>query len=338
MTLGSKESGLTIVEILVALVLGLFLTTGILSVYLGSKQTYRAMEAVSRSQEDGRYAFDLLGRTVRMAGFIGCTRLGDSNLNINDQSGIDQPDEFGQDTFIRGEDDLGSGEDVGGRQVTEDTDTITIRGGAGSSSLVRSNVDPSAGVAVRVYRNADGWVAGDVLMISDCSNVDIFPTTRVNPVQAGVNIRHNEVSLTSSHIYLKDAADVMSYIDTTYFISGCENPEDDAPPCLALWRFERGRGLLEEVLEGIHDMQILYGVGTGGAPGLDRYQTAAEVTASSNWGRVVAVRIALLLVSAEDNLVDSPQAVPFNGALLEPDDHRLRRVETSMIAIRNRLP
>lgn len=118
MTLGSKESGLTIVEILVALVLGLFLTTGILSVYLGSKQTYRAMEAVSRSQENGRYAFDLLGRTVRMAGFVGCTRLGDRNLEINDQSGIDQTDEFGQDTFIRGEDDLGSGEDVGGRPVT----------------------------------------------------------------------------------------------------------------------------------------------------------------------------------------------------------------------------
>ncbi|UHD17898.1 PilW family protein [Thiocapsa bogorovii] len=297
------------------------------------------MEAVSRSQENGRYAFDLLGRTVRMAGFIGCARLGDRNLQVHvaNVDGLSLSLDAG--TIISGLDDVASGTLVGGRLVTSGTDQMTVRGGGGSfAHLTKAMSAGNEDVALRINRNADRWDKMDILIISDCSSVDVFQATKIvdkEDTKGFFRVQHDALS----KAYLLDA-DVMSYIDTTFFISDCENVEPGAPPCRAIWRFKGGRpvedGNPAEVLPGIHDMQILYGVDTSGAPGLEAYQTAAEV--NGNWGNVVAVRIALLLVSAEDNLVDSPQAIPFNGALLEPDDHRLRRVETATIAIRNRLP
>ena len=62
-------SGFTLVELLVSIVLGLILVAVMLNVYLGSKATYNKQEDVSRLQENGRVALDVLGRTIRVSGF-----------------------------------------------------------------------------------------------------------------------------------------------------------------------------------------------------------------------------------------------------------------------------
>jgi len=61
--------GFSLVEILVALVLSLLLIGGIIQLFLGSKQTYRFHDALSRVQENGRLALDTMARDIRMAGF-----------------------------------------------------------------------------------------------------------------------------------------------------------------------------------------------------------------------------------------------------------------------------
>ena len=65
----TKRSGFALIELLIAMVLGLLLMTGAIQVMLSSKQTFRANEDMSRIQENGRFALDLLIRDVRMAGF-----------------------------------------------------------------------------------------------------------------------------------------------------------------------------------------------------------------------------------------------------------------------------
>ena len=63
------QRGLTIVELLVALVLSLLLLTGVVQVFLASKQTYATNEAMSVLQENGRFALEFLGRSVRLGGY-----------------------------------------------------------------------------------------------------------------------------------------------------------------------------------------------------------------------------------------------------------------------------
>jgi type IV pilus assembly protein PilW len=63
------QVGLTLLELMISLSLGLLLLTGIGTIYVGSNQTYRVQEQNARIQESGRYALDILGRSLRQAGY-----------------------------------------------------------------------------------------------------------------------------------------------------------------------------------------------------------------------------------------------------------------------------
>jgi type IV pilus assembly protein PilW len=63
------QTGLTLLEIMISLSLGLLLLTGIGTIYVGSNQTYRVQEQNARIQESGRYALEVIGRSLRQAGF-----------------------------------------------------------------------------------------------------------------------------------------------------------------------------------------------------------------------------------------------------------------------------
>jgi len=69
----TKESGFTLVELLVALLIGLLLAAAIVTIYLGSQTTFRAAQGVSRSQEATRFAVHFLKTDIRQAGYIGCS-------------------------------------------------------------------------------------------------------------------------------------------------------------------------------------------------------------------------------------------------------------------------
>jgi type IV pilus assembly protein PilW len=65
-----SQRGLTLVELMIALGLGLLLVAGVGAVYLGSSQTYRVSQDGARIQESGRYALDVIGRSLRQAGYL----------------------------------------------------------------------------------------------------------------------------------------------------------------------------------------------------------------------------------------------------------------------------
>lgn len=63
------QRGVSLVELMVSMTIGLFLLAAIGSLFVGSKQTYRTGDNLSRLQENGRFAVDMLGKNIRVAGF-----------------------------------------------------------------------------------------------------------------------------------------------------------------------------------------------------------------------------------------------------------------------------
>ena len=63
------QDGRTLIEILVAITIGLMLTVGILSIFGANRQTYRASSDLQRMQAAGQLALDRLAYQVRMAGY-----------------------------------------------------------------------------------------------------------------------------------------------------------------------------------------------------------------------------------------------------------------------------
>jgi type IV pilus assembly protein PilW len=77
------QKGFTLIEIMIALLVGAFLLVGILQIFLSSRQTYQMQENLSRLQENGRFAMDMVARDIRMAGYWGCLKsVGVGNMDI----------------------------------------------------------------------------------------------------------------------------------------------------------------------------------------------------------------------------------------------------------------
>lgn len=64
-----RQRGMTLIELLVAIALGLLLLAGILQVFAASRQSYRVQQNTARMQENALIAVEILQRSVREAGF-----------------------------------------------------------------------------------------------------------------------------------------------------------------------------------------------------------------------------------------------------------------------------
>lgn len=95
-------------------------------------------------------------------------------------------------------------------------------------------------------------------------------------------------------------------------------------------------GQNNDLIEGIENMQILYGVDTD-SDGTPNYYIPANNVTNLNWPKVVSIRISLLAATLEDNLTIQPVPYTYNGVPTTPTDRKIRRVFNTTIALRNRL-
>jgi type IV pilus assembly protein PilW len=113
------QTGFSLVELMIALTLGLIVLLAISSIYIGSQQTYRVQEDNARIQEAGRYALEVIGRSIRQAG-------ANAEMNFNKTATELQCNVAGVCNAIGG---------VNGANVT-DPDRLSVQFYAGSDELI----------------------------------------------------------------------------------------------------------------------------------------------------------------------------------------------------------
>lgn len=67
-----RQDGVSLIELMIALVIAALLTLGMIQIFVGSKVAYQVQENLSRIQENGRFSLQYLERNVRLAGYMGC--------------------------------------------------------------------------------------------------------------------------------------------------------------------------------------------------------------------------------------------------------------------------
>ena len=68
---GREQTGFSLVELMVGMVLGLMLIAGAVSIYLASKRSYVEVEQVAALTESARFSEQIVGGSLRHAGFLG---------------------------------------------------------------------------------------------------------------------------------------------------------------------------------------------------------------------------------------------------------------------------
>ncbi len=69
----NKQTGMSLIELMVAMALGLFLIMGVVNVFIANKDSTQVETSLARLQENGRIALDMLVSDIRDANYIGCS-------------------------------------------------------------------------------------------------------------------------------------------------------------------------------------------------------------------------------------------------------------------------
>ena len=333
-----QQQGLSLVELLVGMVLGLFLVLGVGEIFLANKTTFRSQEGMARIQEGGRFAMQRISEAVRSAGFFGCAGLSSVIPKVIASTPPAGLSSITTDTPIVGAEDVSAGTTIGSKSLVTGSDTITLRGtGVGGVSYTGDDVAPSQDIPVSATYST--FVEGDYVLVTDCSKADLFRATKdtaptlVKHALTSDGTTYN-ISAELSQQYGKDTIVVKPYINTFFVAdSGRDNYQGDDVMSL----YQRGlNGSVQELVEGVSDLQVLYGVSTDADDEPEGYLNASQISAA-NWSGVVSVRISLL-VDSIDAALNKPATYTFLGASVTPADKRLRKEFTGLFVLRNRRP
>ena len=354
------QHGLTLIEVMISITISLILLAGVMQIFTSSRQTYRVQDSMARLQENGRFALSFLSRDVRLGDYWGC--LADPTVLVNNlASAGPAPSGVGFIAF-NGASGITGANNVAVAPTLAGTDTITIQTAtpvAGNINIVAPfmavTTDP-----INIAPTTNALRVGDIVVVASCTNADVFQISHGNP---GGNLAASALTPagrifhaaglptpappagpgnnggTLSALY-NATAQLMTAQSITYSIQfdGANNNEP------TLFQSVNG-GAAVALVEGVENMQILYGENTTPPPAANTLPTAINFsadryvpagTAGLVMANVVSIRIGLVLRTKENNLSTSVQTFNFNGAVVTPTDRRLRRVFSTTIGLRNR--
>jgi len=365
-----KSAGFTLIELMIAIAISVILLNGVLQIFQSSKQSYRVADNLGRTQENARYALDVLAQDIRQVGFLPC--------RIKQKEGVPQVanvlnvttgeyDFFGApligfegnvSTFPAEFQLEGA---VAGTRLTGSDAFRLLKGGNDVHSIVSHN-ETSAQFKLNGAHDIN---TGDVLLICDGDNASITQVSNANP--SNVTIVHNTgtgspgnctkglgfpVSCTTNgtpHQY-GPGSQLVKFESIIYYIGPSLATDTLNLKTNSLYRREQinsGGNLQfgdpQELVQGIETMQVLYGVALDPNSAAVRY-VPADAVGVLEWANVVSVRVGLLFHTPEEiatatdttaynvagTIVTSSSAVPYNA------DRRQRYIFSETIKIRNR--
>lgn len=185
--------GFSLVELMIAIVLGLIVMGGVVSIFVANRQAFRVSENVARVQENARVAFELLSRDLREAGGNPCGTKQIANVLNNSANlwwanwaggGVQGFDNSTAGDLAAGIVPVGAA--AGNRVAT--TDAIFIISGNTIDGLTITDHNP-ASAEFKVNKNNHGLNDSDILLACDAYSAAIFQATNTN--QANGTIVHN---------------------------------------------------------------------------------------------------------------------------------------------------
>ncbi len=275
--------GFTLVEMMIAMALGLFVVAVVTTLFVNNSRTLRGIDQTIRQMENGRFAMQLIGEDVRLAGYFAefdPSVLGTPSAKPDPCSDYLADLTDALPVHIQGYDGSDGGLSCLS-EVKRDTDVLVVRRVKTCVSSVgdcaaadNDDVMFQASLCNAVSELGSASFADRFALDSNRSNLD----KHKRDCSSGADLRELEV-----HVY---------------FVAENSVEAGDGIPTLKRW--ELGSGIVP-LVEGIENLQVEYGIDDNDDGGPDTFTadpnlhngcTGADCV--KNWRNVTAVRIHLL--------------------------------------------
>ena len=296
--------GFSMVELMVALVITLILLAGIGQIFLSSKKSFVIQNNLSRIQEIGRYAMDVVVSDLRRAGYWGgnadiSTIIGTEGINpaATDSCTVADPAAWAR---MLGRSIYGL--DLTGNEKPSDSgnDYSCIQD-AGATPYVRGDV--------MLMRYAHPSAVGSITKPLPCTAGSTIAACYPNEyflrsslfrgrLFKGSDSEDTDNALVAPAIRTAELVARAYYIGTSSNTSAC--PADGNVPSLFRVELSSAGGITaEEVAYGVDNLQIRYGVDSSGDGIVNRYYDGDDIDSTDatkpDWEDVMSARLWLLM-------------------------------------------
>jgi len=331
-----RVSGFTMIELMVAMLLGLVVTAGVGSVFLAGQQTYRANDALGEVETNSRTAFEMLAHDIRNAGLTGCDNSNGRVANVINPpfpwyvdwaNALHGYDDATQDPALTGL--TGLGKPVAGSSSVHVIST-------GNLDVTVSNVPSKDSAKIQITADTSQLNTGDLIMLCDFDHativqIDVYAGkgqvvvhnygNKVSPGNCSKGLGYPTICSGAAigNAYSFPANSRIAKLTAAVWYIGYNSPTGTSTSLYRLAAVTNSSGVspaAQEMVRNVTSMTIGYM-----APSYTDYGTAANVT---NWAVVNGAQITLSLQSTN-------QRATVNGAA------PLSRKFTSTTAVRNRV-
>ncbi len=363
--------GFSLIELLIAMVLGLLLSAGVFAVFAGNQRSAALNTEVANMQESIRFALNAVTDDIRMAGHQGCLDLNGSTVDIiaNDAPSADLQATVISGAVVRPNTEWLPTPQLGtGSGIFDEPTSVTPRVGTHTVAVQYAETPgsgltgaQSAGGSTStsgplVLDSAIDVQVGDLALVSTCEAGEIFRVSGITTASNGrMTLAHGD-SVNSRPTFQRvygTAANiaqtrVMSFTTRVYFVADSGNNRPDGSDIFALYQqtmpFDETTNPPVMLVEGVENMQMLFGI--GGSNGQLRYVAAND--AAYDPTKIRSVRIGMLMSSYDPlldnsdtatymlagNAVNAASSIANSGQYL--NDRRLRQAFNTTVSVRNR--
>jgi len=303
----AKQRGLSLIELMVAMLIGVVLISGAAKVYVDSKGAYGANESVARLQETARYAMSVIEPDVRMSNFWGLLKGAAVISNQAAQTVGTPAAAVASSAAIN----------ICGRNFAVDLNT-NLQGDNNayiiSTNAKQAGCDSLPDITTGVAWTTTPVVTADTLTVRRASIFDSAPTVgqlQICSSRIAGRLIADGSACGNAAVGLADAAansKLENLIVDTYYVD--QNSQQQAGlPSLRRKTVTTVAGVMQfrdqEVIAGVEDMQVQFGIDPLGNTGVaTRYVNPNGVPAGA---QIVSVRVWLLVRAdaPENNFYDS---------------------------------
>jgi type IV pilus assembly protein PilW len=316
--LGRMQEGFSLIELMIALVLGLLVVSTAIGIFLSNKQAYMATQGLGRVQESSQVAFELMSRDIREAGGNPCdTGLVAGNIIAGGAAATPT----GTDWYLAVTQPLHGFESGGPTHVadTDDVRSLTADTTAGSGSATYSPGTPA-------------YTSGAAIMICDMKVLGVFKANGASSISGANGTVSFAGAGNACNYFPQPNAGTCAGAATAYqfpkfaTLSALEgvrwfvrDSDGNASNGYSLYRQVNG-GTAEEVVQGVENMQVKYLTTAGYVDA-----GAGSLTTAAAWNEVRAARVTLTLRDTELSGTDGTSRQP------------IRRTVENVITLRNRV-
>ena len=272
--------GLSMIELMVAMVVSLIIIGGTASIYLASKRSYIEVERMARMTQNSRFALQMVSEALLHAGYSGELPAGSIETDVN----------------------LG---DIAGTDCDAPASAYDI-----SNYLIATTADGSGDALACI---TDAMPNTSILVVKNVRPMRLIDTDANGAVDSPESITGTNTYIIANNIrgIMFDGADTAPTIDESgdipggngwiyemqvYYIRDIGTDIPQLSRKVLAWNGASMALTTEDLVSGVENMGFLFGVDSDGDGEVDIYRLAANVTAAE-WNNIGAIEVNVLVTS-----------------------------------------